>query len=94
MTNWAQPRKMSGSEPPERIVRQGRRNFPEREQFMETQKQAEVIRKALLADPDCSEIPIIFYLFRDDCVATVELFWSADEPDRRYLAIDRDMKDG
>jgi len=59
---------------------------------MEIQKQAEMIRAALAADADLREVHLIFHLCWENCVATVELFWSADEPDRRYMAIDFDMR--
>lgn len=59
---------------------------------MEVQKQAEILQTILSTDPDCAEIHIIFHLRQESCVATVETFWSADEPDRRYMAIDFDMR--
>lgn len=59
---------------------------------MEIQKQAEMLQALLATDPDCEEIHLIFHLRRENCVATVELFWSADEPDRRYVGIDFDMR--
>jgi len=59
---------------------------------MEIQKQAEILQTILAGDPDISEIHLFFHIRWEDCVATVELFWSTDEPDRRYLAIDFDMR--
>ena len=59
---------------------------------MEIQKQAEMLQTILTGDPDIGEIHLIFHARWNDCVATVELFWSADEPDRRYMAIDFDMR--
>ncbi len=59
---------------------------------MEIQKQAEMLQALLATDPECSEVHLYFHLRRENCVATVELFWSADEPDRRYVAIDFDMR--
>lgn len=58
---------------------------------MEIQKQAEILQTILTADPDISEIHLIAHLRWEDCVATVEFFWSVDEPDRQYMAIDFDM---
>jgi hypothetical protein len=59
---------------------------------MEIQKQAEILQTILTADPEIDEIHLFFVVRWNDCVATVELFWRADEPDRRYLAIDFDMR--
>jgi hypothetical protein len=59
---------------------------------MEIQKQAERLQTVLAADPDCAEVHLIFHLRWENCVAAVELFWSADEPDRRYMAVDFDMR--
>lgn len=59
---------------------------------MEIQKQAEMLRTILTVDPDIGEIHLFFHTRRNDCVAAMELFWGADEPDRRYLAIDFDMR--
>ncbi|WP_323753423.1 hypothetical protein [Marinobacter sp.] len=59
---------------------------------MEIQKQAERLQAMLAGDPDIGEMHLLFHVRWTDCVATVELFWSADEPDRRYMAIDFDMK--
>lgn len=59
---------------------------------MEIQKQAEILQTILSADPDLREVHLIFHLRWENCVATVEFFWSADEPDRRYMAVDYDMK--
>jgi hypothetical protein len=59
---------------------------------MEIQKQAEMLQALLATDPGCGEIHLIFHLRKENCVATVELFWSADERDRRYVGIDFDMR--
>lgn len=61
---------------------------------MEIQKQAEMLQEALATDPDCREVHLFCHLRRETCVATVELFWSADEPDRRHVAVDLDIKCG
>lgn len=59
---------------------------------MEIQKQAEMLQTILTGDPDIGEIQLFFHVRWNDCVAIVELFWSANESDRRYLAIDFDMR--
>lgn len=48
--------------------------------------------QALLAtEPDCREVHLIFLLGLETCTATFEIFWSADEPERRYVALDLDI---
>lgn len=59
---------------------------------METQTQAAILQTILSGDPDLREVHLSFHLCWDDCVATVELFWNADEPERRFMAIDFDMR--
>ena len=59
---------------------------------MEINAQSEILHTILSSDPDVEEIYLSFLLSWENCVATVELRWSCDEPDRRQLSVNYDMK--